>query len=356
MRRFIGYIVLLTTIVIYVVSSSNTLTAKVYLYKYKSTSPVLRYDGWRYGDLFGMSYLPDFQILRDRKSEVERLPCENKKGINLYAMCDSYVWFYLPADSLYCGVDNFKFAKFNNRETINVQLDTSKINVLLLESTERNLRPILHEDYIHRFLTVSQDTSIRPKAAGQSLYTQAENFLFNKKIDKNIELNVWETALFTPFKAFKAGLNYELFDRVDEQVEVSTNRDRLYYAMTIDTTYLESAFKHISESEMQGIINELNQVYDYYKDLGFDEVYLSIIPNPVTIFEPNYRGLKHNKLIDRIQGSAKLKIPFIDVYSVYKNTSLNPYYVSDTHWNMTGAYMWLNEVNKELSSIQRKTK
>ena len=96
----------------------------------------------------------------------------------------------------------------------------------------------------------------------------------------------------------------------------------------------------------------LNATFEYYKKDGFDEVYLSIIPNPVTILQP----LNYNGLIPALQNPIRLKGTFIiDMYSLFSQDP-NPgrlYRIGDTHWSNMGIQVWLKYVNAELKKQNR---
>lgn len=334
---FVAFIFCFT---LYLVSDSDKLTKEVMLFK-RNTNTILRSDTYRYGDLFGMSCLPEFKIERNRESSIRRFKCNQAKSIDLYALCDSYLWSYVGADSLYCGVSKFEFATINERNSLVVTLDTSKLNILLLEMTERNVRATLYDDYISSFLVLGDSGQGSIKKSNQS----EDIFLFNSEINRNIEAILWETNIFTPLKSWKAELNFRLFNRIDEQVAISSNNRFLFYRPTIDTMSFTSSFRSISEVEIDKMIDKLNSAYSLYKTLGFDEIYLSIVPNPVTILEPDYNNQKYNHLITRIQYSEKLRMPVVDIYLDFRSSTFELYYRSDTHWNMTGAYVWLNKFN-----------
>jgi len=63
------------------------------------------------------------------------------------------------------------------------------------------------------------------------------------------------------------------------------------------------------------ICNTLNSVYCYYKTKGFEEIYLAIIPNPVTMINPQLGN--YNGLIPKLYAVDSLKMRIIDVYTIY---------------------------------------
>jgi len=346
MKKIIGYIVLFICIVIYLASSLQKLTNKIAVFKNRDVS-LVRSDKMRYGDLFGLSYLHDYKISIDEKPSIELTACRKIKSFDLYSLCDSYLWSLLTSDTMFCGANKFQFANLNNLETLNVKLDSTKKNILLIELAERNIVPMIKQNYSYMQEFLKLQT---PKRDTSTLIPRhVVEFLFNKNINSNIEFNLWESEIFTPVKEFKAQLNYKLFNRVNKDVVVSPDKKYLLYYPTIDSSSIYSSFKNISESDIDTIINNFNEIYFHYKNLGFTEVYLSLIPNPVSILYPDYNNYKYNQLILRIQNSPSLKMPFIDIYSDFKKTQVPIYRVSDTHWNRNGFNLWMNKVNSVLS-------
>jgi hypothetical protein len=93
----------------------------------------------------------------------------------------------------------------------------------------------------------------------------------------------------------------------------------------------------------------MNRLYQYYRAKGFDEVYFSIIPNPVTILYPEMG--KYNEIISRVMHHPNLKVPVIDVYDQFRSAAVRIYSKADTHWSVNGFNIWLNEFNKKLAVL-----
>lgn len=97
------------------------------------------------------------------------------------------------------------------------------------------------------------------------------------------------------------------------------------------------------------ICNTLNSVYCYYKTKGFEEIYLAIIPNPVTMINPQLGN--YNGLIPKLYAVDSLKMRIIDVYTIYAKNPQQYYSRNDTHWSSAGFQTWLDEFNKTLGEI-----
>jgi hypothetical protein len=259
--------------------------------------------------------------------------------------------------------------KTNNEEQLKVILDTSKINVLLVEFSERNVRNIVgYTSYINNLINVEVreaeikkatidhktakiNRNINSESFFQKIKSNVPRFLFNRDINSNIEANIWDVSLFTPIKEFKADINYRLFGTLPQDVKISEKKKQLFYSPTIDTSNSMSSFKSMPDEERDMLIDRLNKIYNEAKHSGFNNVYLSIIPNPVSIIDPGYKGLTYNHLIEQIEYSKKLYIPCIDIMAEFKKTPNKVYSKSDTHWNFIGAHMWLDKFNTELNQI-----
>ncbi|RYD75131.1 MAG: hypothetical protein EOP53_17015 [Sphingobacteriales bacterium] len=354
MKNVLTYFVLLSCILIYAVSLSEPLTKKIVAYKYRSSS-ILASDKYRYGDLFGMSYYPN--IMKDPSQEIryEREKCDSiTKDIDLYALCDSYVWSFLKSDTFYCNVNKLMYATVNNFDYLQSQLDTTKTNVLLFEFSERNVMFMVRDkfDYMKDFLKISDTTNISyQQPPNENLFT---SYLFNKNINTNLEFNIFEASLFTGIKKIRATINFDFLKTPNKDVLISPDNKYMLYQQTIDPASMTSSFTPISDNEIDTVVSRLNQIYGQYMAMGFREVYLSIIPNTVSILYPDLNGYKYNNLILRIQNHPSLKIPIIDIYSEFKKTKAYPVFLqTDTHWNMNGAFLWLNTFNRTLRNIER---
>jgi hypothetical protein len=140
-----------------------------------------------------------------------------------------------------------------------------------------------------------------------------------------------------------------LFDKVDKEVKMGPDHKYLLYYQTVDTSMESSSFREIPDFEIDTLINKLNRLESHYRACGFKEIYLSIIPNPVTILYPQYEGFEYNELIPRIEHNTKLKMKVVDVYNDFKVAQNPIYQFSDTHWNRNGDNIWLNNLNSILS-------
>jgi hypothetical protein len=173
--------------------------------------------------------------------------------------------------------------------------------------------------------------------------------LINYEVPYNAERHesiLFSSDFFLTFKEWKAWLNWKLFNRIDEKVMLSKDKKHLLYFLDAQPLGINSCFDKISEEEINLIVDNLNKTYQNYKKAGFDEVYLSIIPNKTSILGTDLG--EYNHLIQRIQRDSELKIPFFDIYTPYFHSKKILYEKGDSHWNCEGKQIWLDLVNSKL--------
>jgi hypothetical protein len=157
---------------------------------------------------------------------------------------------------------------------------------------------------------------------------------------------LFSSDFFLSIKEWKALLNDKLFDRNDAHVIVSKDKKRVFYELDARPDGITSSFDKISDKEIALLVENVNETYDFYKNQGFDEVYLTIAPNKSSIMGRDL-GM-YNHLIERVQSNPALRMPFFDVYTPFSASKKMMYDIGDTHWNCTGKQIWINAVNEKL--------
>jgi len=243
-----------------------------------------------------------------------------------------------------------------------ILLDTSQINILLIEIVERYLRVKPEAEYIGKTMFI-KNTSQTVINKGTSIAMTADfsisredlvkiyNIMYNPIINQNLEFNLFDYPIFTFCKEIKAWFNYKIFNRVPQEISVFDDCHYLFLKETIDTCSDLSSFKYIPDEEVNNIVKILNTVYKHYRNNGFTEVILSVIPNPVSVIFPSYK--KYNDIIRRVQNHSGLVMPMLNIYDKLKSAPCKVYYNSDSHWNKNGFTIWLNEFNKYLSNVSK---
>ncbi|MGI4822681.1 MAG: hypothetical protein ACRYFV_15840 [Janthinobacterium lividum] len=349
MKRTISLLVAGLFFGLFVLSSNSSWMKSLAQYRYASTS-IWQPDKYRYGDLYGFSFLHDYRQTGFGFTELRPYYVHKKSphSVELYSICDSYLWTFMPNDSLFSHANSYRFTRWGY-EAKQFHLDSTKQNILLLEIVERQLRTTLKDTaYIYKHLSVVNAASKESEQPITPL-SPVEGYVFNKNIEANLEFNLFDYSFFTPFKELKARLNYSVFNRTNHDVVVSKTKRQLYYAPTIDSAATTSSFKKISAGELAMMVTNLNRVYRHYRRAGFKQVYLAAMPNPVTILEPKLSN--YNELIPRLQHHPALQMPVIDVYiSLQHHKSLPIYRVSDSHWDKDGFLLGVAQIDSVLAT------
>ncbi|WP_419701093.1 hypothetical protein [Mucilaginibacter sp. NFX135] len=325
----------------------------------------VRSDRWAYGDLYGLCYLPQYRFKLEPFKKYNSINRGNLQNRILYIIGDSF----LADKTLTSAFDGFDNVVFLDRRFPfgPILVDSTKQNFLIMEFAERNLNGynINKTDEIrwteNDIKTIGSRSVLRGsgalltprspnRAARPSLINRLGKIIFNKDLSRNLELLLFDDKLFTPIKELKASLNYNLFGRVAKEVAVSTDKKRLLLNITVDTSDIHSAFRYKSIQQIDSITANLKVAKNYYEAIGFKKVFLSIIPNPVSIYDEN--RMPYNHLLERVERQTNL--PIISIYKTYKSDSHNLYFLSDAHWNPMGFDTWVAQVNKTLKSASKK--
>ena len=310
------------------------------------------------GDLVKLSYLDDikkFWALKDY--QFPKAMDSGKKNINLYIYGDSYTED-LP-DSVFAGVSEYHYNTKLKPETY--VLDTGKRNILVIEITERLVMESFSSTAIYNVLKSKESVEFAPvknyaaptktpvpapAPQRRPKPTLVAKTNYSQIINTNLEYVLFDYRIINRIRQYKADMNYSLFHHASGDVAISDNDQYIFFKPTVEQGGTYSCYTPIADAEFNNTIATLNEIYDHYKKEGFDEVYFSIIPGASTILQPdNYNGL-----IPRLYSNSALKMPVIDVYSIY-NKSPDPaslYRRGDTHWNNNGMQIWLGLLNNEL--------
>ena len=363
MKNIILAIIAIVSVSLYVISGNDKLMSEI-LNKRASMRSAFGAD-LRYGDLYNMTFLPEFRnedpllhnIRPDTTSTI-------KRDINLYALGNSYLLTFVKSQLIFDGVKKFWGGKYYLLES--PVLDTTQKNILLIQMTERSVGIFADTETIaSRFAPVTPKSPVDTlpvfTRSNPIVYQSFKNKIFNPQIQKKVEFNLFDYRIFTPLKELKATLNYKFFNRISPDVAISPDKKNLFLAATVDSvnkftslTDKYSSFNKIDDKEIDTLVLSFNKLYIDFKARGFDEVYLSIIPNPATVISP-LMGT-YNNLIPRIQYHSALKMPYVDVYKKFKTVKEPIYQQADTHWNNRGFKLWVDEFNKVLVSAYKPAK
>ena len=334
--KILKYSVLILTIYLWLQAYSPI------IYKLSRLFP----DDYRYGDLYHLSYLPQF------KEKLQ--PCPPKKSVstnsnvNLFVIGDSFTeeQRVSKSDIIAATYTNIHWSK-----QVDIQLDTTKKNILILETVERTFKEhFSHEVNNFNFIIIDEKSTAKNswKLLLKEEIKREVSFIFpnSESIEQRFEASLFSYDFFLKFRELKAKLNNVFFDRIEKKVILSKDKNSIFFSEESSLTDSHSAFYPFDDKEKNILVNNINATREKYLKAGFDEVYLSIIPNKVSILSPDMG--KYNQLIERVQSDLNLKVPVIDTYSEFKKNPSQYYLKSDSHWTCAGRDLWLNKVNKIL--------
>jgi hypothetical protein len=292
-------------------------------------------DDFRYGDLYRLSNLARFKDLQQKCSPVAVKP----KNINLIIAGDSFTEKE-RIDSASFGSKTYQRLTLAEPETI-LSVKKGSKNVLILEVVERHFRERFAKPYTA--LRIKKEKALSP-----SLKQKALNFMLPYSENQH------QAALFgfdfiLNLKELKASINEQIFHRVDPKVVLSADKESIFYYLDSEAG-ATSGYEPISEAEIFRLVYNMNLSYAHYKSLGFEEIYLSIIPNKSSILEPG--KTTYNHLIERIEQHESLQMPVLSIFQAFKKLGKPAYELGDSHWSCTGQNIWLNTVNHKLDGLK----
>jgi hypothetical protein len=302
-------------------------------------------DDYRYGDLYRLSLLPQF---KEQAFECKHKKQNLKKPIHLYLIGDSFT------EDPKIQLEDFPIEKYHYvhwAKNSDYQLDTSKRNILILETVERTVKEHF-SSVANNFTNIKEESQLSFRKNIEKKTKEIEKVVVPDGIEERLMHTLFNYDIFLWFRELKASLNLNIFGRIEDEVVLSKDKQQIFYADEADSTNSKSAFYPMDDSEIELFVENINQTKLKYLQAGFDEVYLSIIPNKVSILSPDLGN--YNNLIERIQEDKQLQISFIDTYSVFKKSPQKYYLKSDTHWTCDGREVWLQKVNSILNDSNSK--
>ena len=301
-------------------------------------------DDYRYGDLYRLSYLPQF---KEEATKCKPAAISEKFDVivsaNLFIIGDSFTEAERVSERDF-PIEKYQYIHWAKKTTI--QLDTTKSNILILETVERTCKEHF-SSIANNFLSQKDEASnLTLKKKIEQKTTKIEKTIVPPGIEERLTHTLFNYDFFLWFRELKASLNLNIFGRTEDEVVLSNDKTQIFYADEADSTNIHSAFYPVNQADIDLLIKNINQTREQYLQEGFDEVYLSIIPNKVSILSPDLG--KYNHLVERIQQDPRVKTPIIDTYSVFKMSPQKYYLKSDTHWNCEGRDVWLEKTNNAI--------
>ncbi|RDB06274.1 hypothetical protein [Runella aurantiaca] len=293
-------------------------------------------DSYRYGDLYRLSNLPQFKE-RTEACPKKFVNTPSKNNIALYIIGDSFTEKQ-RIDQRDFNVKTYLRTHWN--DSLEVQLNPEQRNILILETVERHFRE--HFAVPVRTLKISQ-AFVKSPTTNEAPQPKSWDAILHES-EEALASFVFSSDFFLKIKEWKAALNLAWFGRHNDQVAISPDGKNILFCWDTDSTRITSSFYPFPDTELNKLIKGVNATKEYYRSLGFDEVYLAIIPNKTSIVAPEMGNYNH--LVERVQNHPALRTPIIDVWGLFNQHSTEVYALSDTHWSCYGQGIWLQKVNE----------
>ncbi len=335
-KKILKYLILIIAIYLWIQAYSP------FVYKEIGGKFKLFPDDYRYGDLYRLSYLPQFKEKAKKCVPISQ-KCGEIVSINLFIIGDSFTEAERVNEKDF-PIEKYQYVHWAKHT--DYQIDTTKRNVLILETVERTFKEHF-SSVVDNFSNQKEEApnlTLRKRIEQKTV--EIEKTIVPDGIEERLTHTLFNYDFFLWFRELKAYLNLNIFGRTEDEVVLSADKQYIFYADEADSTNSKSAFYPVNDSEIELFIQNINQTRKKYLNAGFDEVYLSIIPNKVSILSPDLG--KYNHLIERIQGDKRLETPIIDTYSIFTKSPQKYYLKSDTHWTCEGRNVWLEKTNNAI--------
>ena len=348
MKRFLHLIALLTVSAAYLIVKSPD--AIVWIRPYW-------FDLYQLGDLYRYSYLAEY---KDTAVHSSPLPVmKEKQKLSLFVIGDSFAGPFEKGH--FPMAANYSFVNWNhvNQSDIHLNLDTSENNVLVLQCSEKHIlmrwekssyTPYLFPFDHHRNDTGGVGFEYRKKP--ETFLQKTERLIGRPAVaEQNIGILLFSNPLVLHIKESKARLNRFLFHRIADEVEEYPEKKILVQRMTSELKYkYMSSFRPHSDEETNAIAGNLGRMNQYYRRAGFDTVLIALVPNPISVIDPNYKGRTYNELLPRLESDVS-GLGVVSVYAKFQFGKESLFRKGDSHWNLAGEQVWLSALNQNLDQI-----
>jgi hypothetical protein len=335
--KYLKQILLITFSLVWLVGLSPFFSAKIGEWK-------LIKDGYRFGDLYRLSNLPQFKDpvkICPKHMLVEKIP--SRKKIHLYIVGDSFTEKERVGEEDF-PVDAYQYVHWDN--ILHIKTDTSKINILLLECVERHFREKMATP-IHNLITDASTFVL--KGPEPSFMHKLDQAFSSDGTEARFDAAFFQNDMMLRLKEMKAAFTYRFFNRVNKEVTLVNNDKNVVYYLDTDTPHITSSFTKLGEGELDTMMTNLATSHAFAKELGFNQVILSIIPNKVSVLMPEYG--EYNNLISRVYNHPKMEIPYIDVLPDFRKMKDKAYLKGDSHWTCQAQDVWLNKTHAMLKKV-----
>lgn len=297
-------------------------------------------DDYRYGDLYRLSNLKRF---KDPKKDCPSFPAHSPpspRKVAFYIIGDSFTELQ-RIDSSDFATSRYQYAHWGTR--LHLRLDPGYTNIVLLETVERNVR----EHFAAPISNIFPDTATFITQYEETrLVNRLDHIFASASTEDRLNTLLFQFDPMLKIREWKSWLNHRFFNRADPQVTVSPDGKTIVYHVDTDTSLANSSFIHIPDPDIDSLVSVINFNKKYLTQLGFDQVWVSIIPNKASVLMPGYGT--YNRLIDRIYRHPALTVPTVGVLDEFRLMRESPYLLGDSHWSCAGQYLWLEKVNRTI--------
>lgn len=297
-------------------------------------------DDFRYGDLYRLSNLSAYRV----PAEKCRMPYQGSKvPVTLYLAGDSFTEEGRVSRDQY-ATDRY-FRSFVADEQIPLERVPGK-KILVIETVERHLRERFSEKpWMNWVMKPGADpVRVQERFSFRKLYAAIVDYEVPYREEMH-ESVLFSSDLILKIREMKADFNYRVFGRVDPKVNVL--KGELVYDLDL-APGISSVYDTVPDEEIGRIVAHANATRRHYRSLGFDEVYLSIIPNKSSLLIRE--DTAYNHLVERVESHPSLEVPLISVWKAFAER--NYYQKGDSHWDCAGQKVWVDQVNSILKSAE----
>lgn len=309
---------------------------------------------YRFGDLYGLSFLPAFRL--PYRVHSPRFPHPTPGPTHdLCILGDSYTLVARLKPESFRSIDQVRLVPIDDvlEKPENDLPEPTKpsASILVIETTERLVRDRFGSTQPANSSVAGR--SPNPISTGQRIGQLCliffDNLFSGTDISFGLETLLFDYNLLRPLKEAKATFVYTCFGRIAERVLSAPDGHRLYLKETMMGT-TTSSFSPVDSTQLGQIVSGLNRLHQRAKQRGYSDVFLSIIPNPVSVIETNRPD--YNDLIRKVERHPGLTLKVISLYEPFRTNGRFYYHPSDTHWNQNGIDRWVSAMNQSFKESQ----
>lgn len=346
MKKALAFLVMIVLLGVLGISSSDQAMRWISKARYQQLGN-WGSDKYRFGDLYGIAYLPAFRLEKDTSLISKQYTSPSLRDTDLYIIGDSYLYSYMQMDtSNFARAKRVNFRKWADGASAPIAIKASSHKkVLLIESVERNIWSVID---IMR-VKAQMEGYRAPMTWDEQLNACLADALYDPNLEQNIDFTLFNFQALSFIKSIKAQGNLSLFNRTTADVVLSEDQQFLYMKETMDSSQKGSSFYPLRSQNIQDLLGRMAKIEQYAESRGFDEVVFSFIPNPVAITQTESKSTNH--LIPSLAHANQGRLHLVDPTQVLIKGSKSYFFRSDSHWNQQGAQAWLNQMNQYLLKL-----